>query len=304
MIGRSNLGLIIARGSEIQRGWEHVFCTRLPIQHHSVSLKEVNYLFPLWRYAPNPFGHAGELSGNDKKANFEPSIISLFAERLGAVFHETAQENVPFTFCSQDVLAYVYAVLNCYVYRKRYAALLTQDFPRLPLPANLSSFRRLAKAGQALLATHLGESARVGKSSSTYPEPGSNVVEAGFPVFVPAGVTSKYNSSASPAGRVYINAGSSEGGPQYFDGVSPRVWEYRIGGYRPTERWLRDRRGRTLSSADFSTYEALIDAAAVTLGLVSVIDESYRAAFGDVGVDVDSYEPCGVLRSAAQRTAS
>src|SRR5579885_2955531 len=37
-----NVALISSRSIEIGRGWEHVFCTRDIIQHHSVSLKELN----------------------------------------------------------------------------------------------------------------------------------------------------------------------------------------------------------------------------------------------------------------------
>ena len=39
-------------------------------------------------------------------------------------------------------------------------------------------------------------------------------------------------------GRVYINR------DQHFDGVTPETWEFTIGGYRPAEKWLKDRRRR------------------------------------------------------------
>ena len=41
-----NLGLSTTRSVEIPGGWTHVFATRHITQLHSVSLKEVNYLFP------------------------------------------------------------------------------------------------------------------------------------------------------------------------------------------------------------------------------------------------------------------
>ena len=37
---------------------------------------------------------------------------------------------------------------------------------------------------------------------------------------------------------------------QYFDCVPPQVWEFHIGGYQVCEKWLKDRRGRTLTYED------------------------------------------------------
>jgi len=48
MLAGDNLALSTTRSIEIGRGWEHVFCTRHMTQHHTVSIKEVNYLFPLY----------------------------------------------------------------------------------------------------------------------------------------------------------------------------------------------------------------------------------------------------------------
>jgi hypothetical protein len=48
MLKGKNIGLSTTRSIEIGRGWEHVFCSSQIIQHHTVSLKEVNYLLPLY----------------------------------------------------------------------------------------------------------------------------------------------------------------------------------------------------------------------------------------------------------------
>jgi Type ISP C-terminal specificity domain len=47
LLAGDNLAFCLSRGAEIIRGWEHIFCTRALVQHHTVSLKEVNYVFPL-----------------------------------------------------------------------------------------------------------------------------------------------------------------------------------------------------------------------------------------------------------------
>ena len=50
MLAGKNVGISTIRSVEIGRGFEHVFCSRDLIQLHTVSIKEVNYLFPLWCY--------------------------------------------------------------------------------------------------------------------------------------------------------------------------------------------------------------------------------------------------------------
>ena len=46
-MGADNLALATTRSVETGH-FEHVLCTRQMLDHHAVSLKEVNYLFPLY----------------------------------------------------------------------------------------------------------------------------------------------------------------------------------------------------------------------------------------------------------------
>ena len=52
----------------------------------------------------------------------------------------------------------------------------------------------------------------------------------------------------------HLQAGCSSTDDQYFEGVAPETWEFTIGGYRPAEKWLKDRRRRTLSYDDVAHY--------------------------------------------------
>src|SRR5690606_13777827 len=49
-MSQENLLLSTARRVEVDRPWDHVFLSDSLIQHHTVSLKEVNYAFPLYLY--------------------------------------------------------------------------------------------------------------------------------------------------------------------------------------------------------------------------------------------------------------
>ena len=53
-------------------------------------------------------------------------------------------------------------------------------------------------------------------------------------------------------GRVHINK------DQYFDGVPQLAWEFHIGGYQPAQKWLKDRRGRALSTEDVFHYQKVV----------------------------------------------
>lgn len=53
-------------------------------------------------------------------------------------------------------------------------------------------------------------------------------------------------------GRVYINA------DQYFEGVPEIAWNFHIGGYQPAQKWLKDRRGRSLSYEDIGHYQKIV----------------------------------------------
>ena len=66
--------------------------------------------------------------------------------------------------------------------------------------------------------------------------------------------------------RVYINKS------QYFEGVSPEVWNFHIGGYQVCQKWLKDRKGRTLNFDDLLHYQKVIVALNETICLMEEID--------------------------------
>ena len=57
-----------------------------------------------------------------------------------------------------------------------------------------------------------------------------------------------------------------------FKGVREDVWNFRIGGYQVCEKWLKDRKGRTLSPVDIAHYHKIVVALAETIRLMQEID--------------------------------
>ena len=67
--------------------------------------------------------------------------------------------------------------------------------------------------------------------------------------------------------RVYINA------EQYFDGVPESAWQFYIGGYQPAQKWLKDRKGMTLSFEDVKHYGRIIYVLQQTKRIMQEIDD-------------------------------
>ena len=97
-----------------------------------------------------------------------------------------------------------------------------------------------------------------GETTPAFPVVGSNRMEK---------VRCALTNDGLP-GRVWINR------DQYFEGVSPTTWTFAIGGYRPAEKWLKDRKDRVLSFEDIIHYRTLCAALAATPDLMARIDET------------------------------
>jgi Type ISP C-terminal specificity domain len=67
--------------------------------------------------------------------------------------------------------------------------------------------------------------------------------------------------------RVLIN------GTQYFQGIQPDVWSFHIGGYQVCDKWLKDRKGRTLTYDDIQHYQKIVVALKETIRLMADIDK-------------------------------
>ncbi len=66
--------------------------------------------------------------------------------------------------------------------------------------------------------------------------------------------------------RIYINS------TQYFDNIPLAAWEFFVGGYQPAQKWLKDRRGRVLSSDDIMHYKAVVSALVETRRIMDELE--------------------------------
>ncbi|WP_367175413.1 type ISP restriction/modification enzyme, partial [uncultured Agitococcus sp.] len=251
-----NLGLCFNRQIEQQRPFTDVFIVQNIITNHSVSLKENNTIAPLYIYPTAQ----DLLSTGERQPNFNAEIIKTFAKKLKLTFTPEKQSTTG-TFAPIDVLDYIYAVLHSPNYRNTYKEFLKTDFPRVPYPQNVNSFWSLVNIGSQIRQLHLLQSDSLKQSPVTYPQAGDNkitrkIVQKDWQLL----------ADSSTVGRIYINE------QQYFDNIPLIAWEFYIGGYQPAQKWLKDRTGRQLSTADIQHYRKMIKALIETARLMQEVD--------------------------------
>jgi hypothetical protein len=65
--------------------------------------------------------------------------------------------------------------------------------------------------------------------------------------------------------------------------VPKEVWEFHIGGYQVLDKYLKSRKGRTLSLDEINHVAAVADVLAFTIEQMEKIDAAWRKAFPDRG---------------------
>ncbi len=252
MLAGENLGF--CTNKEVNGDFHHVLCSRDLINDCTVSLqtKERTYLFPIYLYSTKREVASGLYKAEERRPNLNPEFIKAFSEKLGLAFVEDVKGDLEVTFGPEDIFNYSYAVFHSPTYRTRYAEFLKIDFPRLPLTSDRELFKALVTKGAELVSLHLMESAMPKDAIIKYPVTGSNVVDK-----------VRYDEANK---RVYINKN------QYFEGVSPEIWNFHVGGYQVCQKWLKDRKGRTLSYDELTHYQRIIVALKETIRLMGEID--------------------------------
>ena len=242
----------------------------------SVSLKEVNYLFPLYTYPTEQEIAQGLYQRGERQPNLAPAFTAELERRLSLQFITDGKGDLRQTFGPEDVFHYIYAMFHSPSYRERYDQFLRADFPRVPLVDDAESFRALAGLGEQLTNVHLMESSRLNQPAANFPVPGDNVIEKGYPKYYEPDETPPGEEAPIEKGRVYISANAKKGGKkgQYFNDIAPEVWEFRVGGYQPMDKWLKDRRGRVLSFDDQNHYVKIAAALQETIRLMEEVDQA------------------------------
>lgn len=223
LVDGKNLGLGVCRQSGVHQ-WAHSFIYRCVVDDSYISnrTKERGYVAPLYLYPTE-----SDLD-QTRRVNFDPKLWKKLKGLAKDKAHGEPDEIAAFD--------YIYGVLHCPAYRKTYAEFLKSDFPRIPWPASPAEFWSVAEKGGKLRRLHLMEADAVGETPYPFKGEGDNTVD----------------KLRFDRGKVFINA------TQYFDNVPEVAWSFIIGGYQPAQKWLKDRKGRTLSFEDVKHYQKIV----------------------------------------------
>jgi hypothetical protein len=237
-----------------------------------LGLKEVNYLMPLWLDGEWPKTYTG--------TNIDPAVVDGVTDLTRLAYRDHPQRtnwdgrgDLRVDYGPQDIFDWIYAVLHSETYRTRYAQFLKSDFARVPLPRSTRLFRTLARPGRELADLHLLESPRLRTLITTYTGPARPRVDRvgwsdGTVWLDAAKVSARAGHRATKQGTIGV-----------LD-VPEEVWDFHIGGYQVCHKWLKDRKGRTLSDDDVAHYQTIVVALNETIRIMAEIDEVIEAYGG------------------------
>ncbi|MGI9070098.1 MAG: type ISP restriction/modification enzyme [Bryobacteraceae bacterium] len=259
-MSKENLALITTRQTRDEFG---ALVTSKIAGHKSVAAYDINSVFPLYVYPMSDQHSRGQATLNVQTSEWTqgaggryPNLTRTFAleieKRVGLRPESDGTGDLVHTFGPEDAFNYLYAIVYSPTYRQRYIEFLRTDFPRVPVTGNKSLFKALVKKGAELVALHLMTSKRLDSLFTGFPKKGSNEIG-----------TVDYSEDNQ---RIWIN------GTQYFEKVPAVVWNFYVGGYQVCEKWLKDRKGRTLTWADLQHFQRVVVALNETIGLMADID--------------------------------
>jgi len=238
---QDNIAVIIPRQFKEQSG---AFATANIAGHKTVSAFDINYFFPLYTY-PQTTRH--DLFSQNASGGRVPNLAPKLIEALTSA---PKKDLTP-----EQIFHYIYALLYSNAYRKKYAEFLKTDFPRVPFTKDHKLFNKLAEKGEELVELHLLKSKKLLKPIARCEGSGELRVDK---------VTFDQNKA-----RVHINP------EKWFAGIPHEVWEYHIGGYQVAEKWLKDRKGKELSSEEVAHYARVVTAIAQTIRIQGLLDDLF-----------------------------
>jgi predicted helicase len=261
IINKDNISLILGRQGQAvgSMPWNLIFINNRVLDSN-MFYRGGNMNYPLYIY-PETNGQQSINKIENRIPNLNQEIVNKLVTKLCLTF-TNEKETTENTFAPIDTLDYVYAILHSPNYREKYKEFLKVDFPRVPYPKDKNTFWELVKLGGEIRQLHLLESPKVEDYITTYPKGGDNVITTKV-----AKKDWELFDEEKQLGRIWINE------EQYFDNIPLTAWEFYIGGYQPAQKWLKDRKERTLEFDDILHYQKIIVALSETDRLMKEIDK-------------------------------
>ncbi len=238
---KENIALITARSNKSSE-MNHFFVTTNLMEAKCGERTTQSAIFPLYLY---PDKKKTELF-SEQRLEKEPNIAPVIFKTLENVYSKKLSP--------EDILYYIYAVFYSNIYREKYAEFLKIDFPRVPFTKDYELFKKMGVFGEKLVNLHLLKSDDLNPPIARYQGKGDNDFVKKI----------EYDESE---GIIRINE------EKYFEGITPEVWNYHIGGYQVLNKYLKDRKGRSLD--DPILFCKIATAISKTIEIQKEIDKLY-----------------------------
>jgi len=236
-----NIGLITARSNK-SSDMDHFFISNMMMETKCGERTTQSAIFPLFIYPDEKNKNLFNHTQIEKAPNITPFIF----EKLNECYSRKLSP--------EEILYYIYGIFYSNIYRETYAEFLRIDFPRVPFTSDYDLFIEMGKLGKELAALHLLKSSELDSPIAKYQGSGDNDrIEK---------VIYKEDEQ-----RIYINK------EKYFEGVTPKVWNYCIGGYQVLHKYLKERKDRMMDDAP--RYCRIVTALYKTIEIQKQIDNIY-----------------------------
>lgn len=169
-------------------------------------------------------------------------VVRTIEDSIGAKLSDESSER---TFTGLELIQYIYAILHSNKYRKQYNDQLKYDFPTVSYPESLSYFRRMATYGEKLFELHLPKEYYRKES----------------PILLDRLVSYKFEND-----KIVLN------GEIIVDAI-PNIGKKQMGGYKPADKWLKDRKGMAFTEYDLELYKKIVSAIIKTDEIMQEIDQ-------------------------------
>ncbi|GAA7438851.1 hypothetical protein ID1001_06340 [Helicobacter pylori] len=182
-----------------------------------------------------------------------------YTENFTPEFRSFIDKHYNHSFEPLEILGYIYALLYSPNYRKRYEDFLKADYPKILFTENKDLFRVLSLLGIELIGLHV-----LNQESLNYSFEKLKDATIGESCYIetiekhernPIIKTPLHNELEQ---HLYINHSA------YFRGVSEEIYDYRIGGYRVLDKYLKEHKNEP---CDFDHVSNIIKVIARTIGI-------------------------------------
>lgn len=213
-------------------------------------------VFPLYRFESILDGDSERVS------NIRASFLDLWESSTGWALTSPATVDDS----AEQLFGWIFAICHSEEYRARFRAQVSQGFALVLFPREQALFSALSPIGFQIARHQMLESDG---------ETGGGIVLDGpaEPLVSKIGWSQETVWLDAAATSARAGQRATAPGTHGFVGVPEAVWDTNVGGYQVCHKWLKDRRGRRLSTREILHYVKIVSALSQIGDLVPQIDE-------------------------------